>query len=764
MTKRFSTGFWIRLIFTLAFLGWLGSRIDWPSVVQGLRTSQPLWFLLAAFLLMLSSILAGLRWAILMKKAGFRQMPMLRWQTLYFAGSLINQGLPTVMGGDSFRAWQAARPHKAALITPPSAPGFRLAIGTVVLDRTLGLIGNLMLGCLGLISLTSGLFEVASISTRDAEYSVLRDLLFADSTAQLGMTLLSLMLVGLVVLATLLRGTWLKRRLSHLLQKQHMVGLWSAIELAYGFRWILPQTLLAVSIHALGVTAMAACLYGIGVTPPPRSADGDITGYRYTSTPANQHFRLGIARIRLGCCSNSVGRTRDIDRVSIASLWLDDTTSHPTRLASTPNFTHSTTQDCTMNVDTMRRVDYWAGIPLCALLTPLVWLLDRLRNRSTDKPQRLLFIELSEMGSAVIADPAMRLARDRGAELFFLIFASNRHSLGLLNTVAPQNILTIRVDSLFTLAFDTLRVLWTIHRLNIDTVIDLELFSRFTALLTGLSGAERRVGYHSFHNEGLWRGNMLTHKVPCNPHIHIAKNFIALIEAAFADTTQAASPPYGKFVVSDAQTELAQVTVPPEEKIALTERIQVMAQATGIEWQPGKQYLILINANASELLPQRRWAPERFAALIAQLAQQLPDALFLLTGSANENTYVDTVKRDSQIQRVINFAGAVKFGELPTLYTIADLMVTNDSGPGHFAAVTPLQTIVLFGPETPKLYGSLGKSVAITANLACSPCVSASNHRKTPCSNNLCMQAIEVEQVADQVLAVLPTQPVLHNS
>lgn len=416
-----------------------------------------------------------------------------------------------------------------------------------------------------------------------------------------------------------------------------------------------------------------------------------------------------------------------------------------------------------MNVDTMRRIDYWAGIPLCALLTPLVQLRDKLRGRKNIKqqlkPQRVLLIELSEMGSAVIVDPAMRLAQSRGAELFFLIFASNRHSLALLNTVAPQNVLTIRAESLLTLVTDTLKVLWTIQKLNIDTVIDLELFSRFTALLTGLSGAGRRVGFHSFHNEGLWRGDMLTHKVSCNPHIHIAKNFVALIEAAFASTKQRASPPLGKFIVSDDQIQLAQADVPITEQRALTQRIEQLALAAGLNWQAGQHPLILINANASDLLPQRRWPPARFAELIAQLAQNLPDALFLLTGSANENAYVDQVRTASGCHRALNFAGAVKFAELPALYCIADLMVTNDSGPGHFAAVTPLQTVVLFGPETPKLYGSLGKSIAITANLACSPCVSASNHRKTPCSDNACMQAISVAQVTQTVLHALPSKP-----
>jgi ADP-heptose:LPS heptosyltransferase len=106
-------------------------------------------------------------------------------------------------------------------------------------------------------------------------------------------------------------------------------------------------------------------------------------------------------------------------------------------------------------------------------------------------------------------------------------------------------------------------------------------------------------------------------------------------------------------------------------------------------------------------------------------------------------------------ERCINFAGALLLNQLPVLYTIAELMVTNDSGPGHFSAITKLPTFVLFGPETPDLYGSLGNSTPIYAELACSPCVSAANHRKTPCRDNKCLQAITV----DQVLAAI--QPLL---
>ena len=62
---------------------------------------------------------------------------------------------------------------------------------------------------------------------------------------------------------------------------------------------------------------------------------------------------------------------------------------------------------------------------------------------------------------------------------------------------------------------------------------------------------------------------------------------------------------------------------------------------------------------------------------------------------------------------------------------------------------------MLFGPETPKLYQPLGNARAIYAGLACSPCVTAHNHRKTACTDNVCMRAIAVNQVYVAVTDIL---------
>lgn len=405
-----------------------------------------------------------------------------------------------------------------------------------------------------------------------------------------------------------------------------------------------------------------------------------------------------------------------------------------------------------LSVDTMRAIDRWVGVPLCAIASPFVLLADRVRsllgNRSPALPRRLLFIELSEMGSAIIVDPAMRDAQARGAEIFFLIFKSNQPSLTLLNTVARENTFTIDASGLWPLVRDTLRFLVMARVRRIDTVIDLELFSRFTALLTGLCGAKRRVGYHIFHGEGLWRGGMLTHRVHYNPHIHIAKNFLSLVHAAFSPSQE---KPFSKIAIPDSALSIAKAEISPSVRLSVLKRIETLASQSGIPFDHSKTPLFLVNANASDLLVQRRWAPERFSQLVDALNSRWPDCLILLTGSPSEKDYVEKVRTGSHTQRAINFAGHVKFDELPALYDLADVMVTNDSGPGHFSSVTKLHTVVLFGPETPALYGSLGRSIPITAQLACSPCVSAANHRKTPCTDNVCMQAITVDQVLEKM-------------
>lgn len=277
-----------------------------------------------------------------------------------------------------------------------------------------------------------------------------------------------------------------------------------------------------------------------------------------------------------------------------------------------------------MKVDTMRKVDFYAGVPLCFLATWIRKALDLFASGpSVSAPRKVLLIELSEMGSAILVDPAMRKLKRAGCELYFVIFKKNKPSLDLLKTVAEENIFTIREDSFGVLVKDTLRFLLWCRKNQIDTIIDLELFSRFTALLTGFSGATRRVGYYKYHNEGVYRGDMLTHKVWYNPHMHIAKNFISLVNACLAKTVEV---PFTKSVITDEEIGLARAEISPAH------RESVQSKLDSIEPNLASKSLVLINANASDMLPQRRWPKEFFAALIVKILQQYPKSYVLLTG------------------------------------------------------------------------------------------------------------------------------------
>lgn len=395
-----------------------------------------------------------------------------------------------------------------------------------------------------------------------------------------------------------------------------------------------------------------------------------------------------------------------------------------------------------MNVDTMRFIDKWAGIPLCFMASVIKFVF--MRPKKKVAPKRILFIELSEMGSAIIADPAMREAAKRfDGELYFVIFKKNKASLELLHTVKDENIFTIDAGSPLGLIKDTFRFLKWARGENIDTVIDLELFSRYTALLAGFCGADNIVGFHNFHGEGLYRGFMLTRKIAYNSHIHMSKNFMAMINALSEDPEIL---PFSKTIIKDSDIVLQKCHIDRRNIENTADKIKKLYPAYN-----EKTRIVLINPNASELLPQRRWMMDKYAEVIRMTLAKYDDVITLITGGSSERNDARKLCETVADERCINFAGELELSELTSLYFLSRLMVSNDSGPAHFASVTHMPTIVLFGPETPKLYASLGDTTPIYAKLACSPCVSAMNHRKTPCKDNVCLQVITPTEVFSKI-------------
>ena len=110
-------------------------------------------------------------------------------------------------------------------------------------------------------------------------------------------------------------------------------------------------------------------------------------------------------------------------------------------------------------------------------------------------------------------------------------------------------------------------------------------------------------------------------------------------------------------------------------------------------------------------------------------------------------------------------AGRTTLRELFVLYCLSEVLVTNDSGPAHFASLTPIDVVVLFGPETPRLFAARSpRTHPLWAGLACSPCINAYNDRNSACRHNVCMTRLTVSQVFEETCRVYESRRTLQLS
>ena len=341
----------------------------------------------------------------------------------------------------------------------------------------------------------------------------------------------------------------------------------------------------------------------------------------------------------------------------------------------------------------------------------------------------------------MLAYPALqRAAAMAGREnVYFIALEENQFILNLLGVIPERNIITVSQKSAWAFVKSAVAAIRRLRKLKLEAAVDMEFFSRGSAALTFLSGAERRAGFHAFFSGGLYRGNLMTHRLLYNPHLHTSDAFLSLVEAL--DQPPENLPTFG--IRPRATLELPEF-VPAHDEVS---KVRELLPKIGLSAP-----LILLNPNAGDLLPLRRWPGGRYVELARQVLAKYPEVTIGFTGAPGEAETTAGMVREVGSERCLSFAGKTTLRELLVLYTLAEILITNDSGPAHFAALTPIQVITLFGPETPELFSArTPRNTALWAGIACSPCVSAYNNRQSPCRNNVCMQSISVEQVMAEV-------------
>lgn len=397
-----------------------------------------------------------------------------------------------------------------------------------------------------------------------------------------------------------------------------------------------------------------------------------------------------------------------------------------------------------MNVNTIKWIDRRVGIIICRLLS--LWNACLPKSKENKASEKILFIKLIEQGASVLAYSALKEAIDKVGKknVYFLVFEENKSILDFLNILEPNNIIIIRNTGFLAFVKDLLAALFLIRKKKIDSCIDMEFFSRASAIIAYLSGAKKRVGLYSFTSEHPYRGSLITHKIHYNPYVHVSKYYLLLVKA-LEDFPR--NEPLLKVPLEDSKVENPQVEIDPQIISSLRNKLGNKGE--------GKR-LIVLNPNASDMLPIRKWETSNFEHLARKISEEFEDALIVFTGVEKERQAIEALNLNLEEDRYINLAGKTSLQELMALYQLATLVITNDSGPAHFASMFKVNIIVLFGPETPELFAPIGKNIhVIYKKLACSPCVNVFNHRFSPCTDNICMQNIAVSEVFNKVKEIL---------
>jgi hypothetical protein len=181
---------------------------------------------------------------------------------------------------------------------------------------------------------------------------------------------------------------------------------------------------------------------------------------------------------------------------------------------------------------------------------------------------------------------------------------------------------------------------------------------------------------------------------------------------------------------------------------------------TYIDTEPGK---VLVNINASDLLPARRYGVESFASLIGKLSELYPGHRFYLTGSTDEREYVQRLTDKFNSDKIINVAGRWTLTQFAQELSDCQLFITVDSAPLHLAASMNVATLAIWGPTQPRHFGYAQGSTLhhLTLSLACSPCFLHPKSRPAKACNGTitCMKDLASDVIVAKAIDVITALP-----
>ena len=362
------------------------------------------------------------------------------------------------------------------------------------------------------------------------------------------------------------------------------------------------------------------------------------------------------------------------------------------------------------------------------------------------QPSKILIVQPSWVGDAVMATPALRAIRQLYPQAH-IAYLMRRYVKPLYGGMPwADQIITYRTGKSHSKTGKSLLDLAARLRAARFDLAVLLPNSFKAALLCKLANIPRVVGYE---RDG--RGFLLTDKL-----LHVKDR--------------------GKFIpvpIVKTYMGLAHYLGSPERDLRLRLFVTASEQREGSDLltrcglspdicRPGAQGeppLVLLNPGA-QYGAAKCWRPEYFAELADRFIEEL-NATVLLSGAPRERSILESIKRCMRHAALDLSNKGITLGSLKEIVRRCDLIVTNDTGPRHIAAALDVPVVTIFGPTHPEwteIYFEKERKVAV--KVFCGPC-----QKKVCPLDHRCMTRVTPAMVFEASMRLLhpaaPAEPAI---
>jgi len=179
-----------------------------------------------------------------------------------------------------------------------------------------------------------------------------------------------------------------------------------------------------------------------------------------------------------------------------------------------------------------------------------------------------------------------------------------------------------------------------------------------------------------------------------------------------------------------------ELLIDPQEKQKLSDKFSEVITKNG-------PLVIIVPGGAFG--PSKCWSSLKFAQTAGRLITKYNATVFISVAPESIETKIAKDICSSSKHKLINLAETpLSLGQLKALFSIADLVISNDTGPRHIAIALGRKVVTLFGPNNPIWTDTnYENEIQIIGNVHCAPC----SKPKCNKSEHLCMESISVEMV-----------------